>query len=134
MQAARARPPICLLDCRDIARGLATLLVDPPAGSSRFHDVAFTLTGPAALGGAEMAEILSHAAGRKIVWETDAAAYDAHAERLGQGEGPKAIYEQGRQGSFAEVHTDVFEALTGRRPRPFPRFALDYAGHFRARP
>ena len=115
------------IDARDIAAAATAVLMD-----DEFADTAFTLTGPQALTGPEMADILSGVAGRPIRYR------DAPEEgvRTPGSEGERAeraaLRELGlamRAGRLATVTDDV-ERLTGRAPITFEQFARDYAWSF----
>lgn len=114
------------VDVRDVAVAATAVLMDEVDA-----DV-FTLTGPAALTGAEMAAALSAVAGRPITY------VDA-PEDVGSPPGDEtrravsvALLEFGdemRAGRLATVTTDV-ERLTGRPAIGFEQFAADHAWAF----
>ncbi|MBP0466221.1 NmrA family NAD(P)-binding protein [Roseomonas sp. PWR1] len=119
------------IDVRDIAASAAAAL-----RSDRFDGRAFNLTGPAALGYADAAAILSQASGRPIRYlPVDDASFIATLTGAGV---PvdyagflASIFHPVREGWTAGVTGDV-EALTGVAPRSLAAYAADNAARFRA--
>lgn len=114
------------IDVRDIAASAAAALT-----SSKFDGKDFNLTGPAALGYGEAAEILSKVTGRKIAYQpiddatfikglTGAGVPQDYADFLA------SIFYPVREGWTAAVSPSVKE-LTGREPRSLQTYADDHA-------
>lgn len=119
------------IDVRDIAASAAAALT-----SARFDGRAFNLTGPAALGYAEAAALLSRASGRPIRYTpvdddtfvgilTGAGVPADYARFLA------TIFYPVREGWTAVVTDDV-ATLTGKAPRSLEQYAHDHAAQFRA--
>lgn len=119
------------IDVRDIAESAAAALT-----TDRFDGRAFNLTGPAALGYAEAAAILSKTVGRPIAYQpvedepfiallAGAGVPEDYARLL------TSIFYPVRQGWTAAVTGDV-EALTGRPPRSVETYAADNAAALKA--
>ena len=117
---------ISYIDLRDIAAVAVTALTEPGHAGK-----AYTLTGGASLHHGEVAGTLTEAVGRRIGYVdlTEEQARSAlrsaglsaeRAERL------IGFYRLVREGMCAPVTGDA-EALLGREPVPFRRFAADYA-------
>jgi len=119
------------VDTRDIARAaLAALTGEGHAGA------VYTLTGPEALTGSQVAAALEAAAGRRVRYfavSADAARGamkgagmpDWLVDALGE------LFAVNRAGYTATVTPDI-ERMTGLPPAPFEKFARDYAAAFRA--
>ena len=114
------------VDVRDVAAAATAALIDEVDG-----DV-FTLTGPQALTGAEMAAALSAVTGREIVYADE----PEDAGRPPRDEADRAIGaalrqfgEEMRAGRLARVTSDV-ERLTGRPAIAFDQFARDHGWAF----
>ena len=112
------------IDARDIAESAAAAL-----GTDRFDGQAFNLTGPAALGYAEAAAVLSELLGREVAYAavdddafvailTGAGVPESYARFLA------TIFHPVREGWTATV-TDAVETLTGHQPRPVAAYAGD---------
>lgn len=107
------------------ARDIAA--VGAAAFRNSLHDQEYNLTGPEALGRAEVARIISEAAGREIVYQALPEAVMAEGAR-DQGMPEDAVqymvmlYGAVRAG-YTEVVTDDVEKVTGRRPEAFAEFA-----------
>jgi uncharacterized protein YbjT (DUF2867 family) len=112
------------IDARDVAESAAAALT-----TDRFDGQAFTLTGPAALGYAEAAAVLSDRLGRPVAYApvdddafvailTGAGVPEAYARFLA------TIFLPVREGWTAAVTGDV-ETLTGHPPRPVAAYAGD---------
>lgn len=121
------------IDARDIAESAAAALT-----TDRFDGGAFNLTGPAALGYAEAAAILSDLLGRTVSYAP--ATEEAFVAALtGAGVSPEyagflaAIFHPVREGWTAGVTGDV-ETLTGHAPRSLETYARDNAGKLGAEP
>jgi uncharacterized protein YbjT (DUF2867 family) len=126
VSAGRVSP----IDARDIAATAAAALTADDAGESRVHE----LTGPESLGYPEVAARLSAAVGRRIEYAT-VSPEESWREMLAAGH-PEfearillQLYEEIEAGKFARVTSSV-EALTGRKPSSFERFARDYREAF----
>lgn len=122
---------VAWLDCRDIATCAAAILADPERRRA-FAGRAFELTGPTAVTGGEIEEILSDAAGRPIRRVDGDDAFSAHAAALGMPDTIKGIYGEAAGGWFGEIHDEEFVEVTGRHTTSFARFALDHEAWFAA--
>ena len=118
------------VDARDIgAVGVAALTTPGHEGKT------YELTGPEAVSHADVADQLSAATGRSIIYEIiSAETYEE--EKASQG-WPRAsidtmlvLFARVRDGVESDV-TDTVETVTGRAPFSFHRFADDYASEFR---
>jgi uncharacterized protein YbjT (DUF2867 family) len=120
---------LSLVDVRDIgAVAVRTLTEDGHTGKT------YEITGPAALSGAEMADMLSLALGKRVKFE--AADPDEFRNRMIGSGFPEwtvdalaelyAVFASG----FAARITDTVEKVTGKPPISFDRFAKDYAQVF----
>ncbi|MFF8608439.1 NmrA family NAD(P)-binding protein [Streptomyces sp. NPDC015346] len=127
LPAGRAR--VSMVDVRDIAAAAAALLTGPPP-PGRGGEV-YELTGPEALGYADVAAALSAAAGREIRYLDVPPARAAEAMRAGGV--PEWAIEARLQlyGTYvageAETVTGAVKELTGREPRSFAAFAAELA-------
>ncbi|QCI67570.1 NAD(P)H-binding protein [Phreatobacter stygius] len=124
-----AQAKTSFIDARDIAASAAAVLT-----SSRFDGQAFNLTGPAALGYADAAAILSETANRPIAYQ---AVDDAAFVGLLTGAGVPADYARFLAVLFHPVRegwttgvTDAVEVLTGKAPRRLETYARDHAARF----
>ena len=122
------------VDVRDVAAAATAALIDEVDA-----DV-FTLTGPGALTGAEMAAVLSTVTGRSIAYvdePEDAGLPAGNATGLAVSAALREFGAELRAGRLAAVTGDV-ERLTGRPPIGFEQFVSDFgwafvpAAHFRA--
>jgi uncharacterized protein YbjT (DUF2867 family) len=119
---------VSAIDVRDIAAVAAVALTE--AGH---EDATYTLTGPAAITHAQIAEALSAALGREITFVD--VPPEAFADSLRgilppwQVDGLLEDYAHYRRGEAALVSPAVAE-ITGRPPIDIQRFARDYAGAF----
>jgi NAD(P)H dehydrogenase (quinone) len=120
---------VAFLDCRDIAACAADLLSDADL-AARWRGRAFELTGPAAPTAGELAAILSLVAERPIAPVDGLEAFSAHAASLGVPDTIRGIYAEAAGGWFAAVHTEEFQAITGRYPTSFASFAYDHRHYF----
>ncbi len=117
------------IDTRDIAAAAAEAL------TTNGHDgKIYTLTGPAALGVADVAQILSKASGQSInyVDVPESAARDGMLQAglpQGQVDALLELHAINKQSLWSTVTSDVQE-VTGRPPTPFEQFARDYAVKF----
>jgi uncharacterized protein YbjT (DUF2867 family) len=120
---------ITMIDPRDVGAVAAAVLTD--AGDDK---QTYVLTGPQAIGYAEVAAALSAATGRDVEF-VDVPDEGAKQGLLAAGmpefvaEQLLAVFAQLRQGVAGQV-TDAVEALTGARPRSFADFARDHAHLF----
>jgi len=118
--------PISSIDARDIGTVAASVLAESGYGASTLE-----LTGPVALSHAEMAAAVTGALGRKVSY-VNVSLEDARAGMIGSGmpeylaDDLTALYGQLAGGSGTRVTSSV-EDVTGRAPRPFSKFARDYA-------
>jgi uncharacterized protein YbjT (DUF2867 family) len=124
---------VAFLDCRDNAAFAVAILMGTGAERERHTGAAYELSGPQALSGADIADVLSSAADRPIAHVDGEDALVARTKELGAPDTLKLIYREAAGGWFSKVEIDSFERTTGRRPTSFAEFALDYAGHFRKR-
>ena len=119
------------VDTRDIAAVAAeALTIDGHEGKT------YTLTGPAALGIAEVASILSETAGREInyVDVPESAARDGMLQAglpEWQVEPLLELHATNKQNRWTAVTADI-EKVTGNPPTDFAQFARDHAEKFRA--
>ena len=114
------------VDARDIAAAATAVLID------EVDDDIYTLTGPQALTGAEMATVLTGVSGRPITYLDE----PEDAGRPPAGESERAVSaalrefgDEMRAGRLAAVTGDV-ERLTGRPTISFAQFARDYGWAF----
>jgi uncharacterized protein YbjT (DUF2867 family) len=120
---------VSVVDVRDVAAVAARLLVD-----SRHNGKTYSITGPAAITHAEMAEALSRATGRTIKFvDISPEAMREKLLELGmerwRADGLLEDYDHYRRGEAAEVSSAVRD-LTGKEARSFEEFARDYAERF----
>jgi len=119
------------VDVRDIAALAAEAL------TSEGHDgKTYTLTGPAALGIAEVASILSEVTGREInyVDVPESAARDGMLQAglpQWQVDALMELHAGNKQNRWTAVTSDI-EKVTGKSATAFTRFARDHADRFRA--
>jgi uncharacterized protein YbjT (DUF2867 family) len=119
---------VSAVDVRDIAAVAAVALTEP-GHAGRIY----TITGPAAITHAEIAEAISTALGRQITF-IDAPA-EVFAERLREVLPPWQVgglledYAHYARGEAAAVYPTVAE-VTGQQPRDVGQFARDYAHAF----
>jgi uncharacterized protein YbjT (DUF2867 family) len=121
---------VSAVDVRDIAAVAAAALTEPG-----HEGKTYTITGPAAITHAEIAEALSAATGRDVTFvdvppDVFRAALDG-ALPPWQLDGLVEDYAHYARGEAAAVLPTVQE-LTGQEPRDVARFALDYADRFTA--
>src|SRR5213080_2014107 len=119
------------VDARDIASVAAKALTSDGHGGR-----IYTLTGPATLGIAEVALILSEVAGRefKYVDVPEAAARDGMLQARvppWQAELVLELHAINKQNRWSAVTSDV-EKVTGTPPTDFAQFARDHADKFRS--
>ncbi|WP_037360268.1 SDR family oxidoreductase [Amycolatopsis orientalis] len=122
--------PVSAIDTRDISAAAAAVLT-----TTGHSGRTYTLTGPRAVTHAQIAEALSSATGRDIVFR-DAPADQFAAALTGllpswQISGLVEDYAHYSRGEAAEVHDSVAD-LTGRPARDLTDFAHDYAAAFAA--
>src|SRR5882724_11235918 len=118
------------VDTRDIAAVAAEALT-----SDGHEGKTYTLTGPAALGIAEVASILSDVASREInyVDVPESAARDGMLQAglpQWQVDGLMELHAANKQNRWAAVTSDV-EKVTGKPAISFAKFARDHAHRFR---
>ncbi len=121
---------IGFVDARDIAA------VAVEALTTRGHEgKAYELTGPEALSHSDVADQLSAATGRSIIYE-NISPETYEQEKVSQGwsrasiDTMLALFADIRAG-IDSVVTDTVESVTGRAPFSFQKFARDYASNFR---
>lgn len=122
---------VAFVDPRDVAEAAAVALVEE-GHEGRIHP----LTGPEAITFERIARDLSAASGRRIefVDVPDEAARQAMLEAgvpAMAADALVAIFGSLRAGEMART-TDAVQAMTGREPRSFARFARDHAALFGA--
>ena len=120
---------VAFLDCRDIAAMGHALLLSPRA--LPFHGGAYELTGPEALSGAQIATILSALCKEPFEQVDGESAFEGRCAALGKADWGKFVYAEAAEGWFSKLHTDVFEAIVGRRPTGFAAWANDRVHWFR---
>ncbi|WP_428029667.1 NAD(P)H-binding protein [Ancylobacter sp.] len=119
------------VDARDIAASAASALT-----TDRFDGQAFNLTGPAALGYAEAADILAQVIGKPVGYTPiDDDTFVGILTGVGIGEDYArflaTIFYPVREGWTAGV-TDAVKTLTGREPRSVAQWATDNAEALKA--
>ena len=119
------------VDTRNIASVATEVLT-----SDGHEEKIYTLTGPAALGIANVARILSEAAGRefKYVDVPDEAARDGMLQAgvpKWQADALMELHAINKQNRWSAVTSDI-EKVTGNPPTDFAQFARDHADKFRA--
>jgi uncharacterized protein YbjT (DUF2867 family) len=119
------------VDTRDIAAVTAEALT-----ASGHEGKIYTLTGPAALGIAEVAKILSETAGREInyVDVPESAARDGMLQAglpQWQVDAVMELHAINKQNLWSTVTPDI-EKVIGKPPTEFAQFARDHAEKFRA--
>src|SRR5437588_4579677 len=119
------------VDTRNIASVAAEVLT-----SDGHEEKIYTLTGPTALGIADVARILSDAAGRKFKYVDvpEAAARDGMLQAgvpPWQVELILELHAVNKQNRWSAVTSDI-EKITGTPPTDFAQFARDHADKFRA--
>jgi uncharacterized protein YbjT (DUF2867 family) len=123
---------ISVVDVRDIAAIAAHVLTE-----SGHEGKTYDITGPEAITHGEMAEQLSQALGKRIIY-ADISPVAMRESLLTYGmpqwqvEGLLEDYELYRRGEAAQVTSTVRE-VTGNEPKSFVQFARDYAGYFQAK-
>lgn len=124
---------IAMIEPRDVAAVAAIALTE-----EGHEGETYTLTGPEAIGYAQVADVLSAVTGRSV--EFVDAPPTAAREAMAVGGLPDWLVEQldrifglVRDGSLAPT-TDTVRAITGREPHGFADFARDHAPIFRAEP
>jgi uncharacterized protein YbjT (DUF2867 family) len=121
---------VAWLDCRDIARAAAALVLASPEARGPFEGTAFELTGPHAHTAAELAEVLSLVARRPITHVGSGEAFTARCAELKAPDVLRVVYEDAAGGWFSKVEDDAFVRLLGQHTTPFAKFAADHALHF----
>ena len=123
---------IAFLDCRDIAYAAYQLLIYPEK-KGRLKEDYLHMTGPKAISGMDIAEILSALRGQEVQWNQDVKAFEQQAEATGTPLFLKDLYQAGASGAFETVAIEAYAQVTGRIPTSFARFAWDYR-HFFSNP
>ena len=121
---------IAFVDCRDIAKVAAKLLLVNAAERQIYDNQAFELTGPAALTAAQITQLLSWVANRNLEHVDGEAAFVEHCQRIGASDMVKAIYAEAAGGWFSKLETQTYEQITGQLPTSFAKFAFDHAAYF----
>jgi uncharacterized protein YbjT (DUF2867 family) len=124
------------LDARDIAVLAAHLLAEDDP-TPHFSSV-FDLTGPEAIGGADIAASLSKVAGRIIAWvDPSVADFDARMTAAGSSawntQQALQVYTDTKEGWLGKSRGDDLQRVTGRKSRSFEQFASDHASFFARR-
>jgi uncharacterized protein YbjT (DUF2867 family) len=120
-----------MIDVRDIVDSAVAVLA---SGEEQYADERFVLTGPAAIGFADVAQILSRVLGKKISYVP--VPHEAALEGMTDMGMPAWIAEgyaelnRGFEDGYADTTTDGVERLTGRPPRSFEQFAVDFSEAF----
>ncbi len=114
---------VSFVDVRDIAAVAVAALDDPGLWNQ-----AFTLTGPEALSHAEIADILSDATGRRVVFEdmTEAAWAAESGMDAGAAAAMIGLFRGIREGRTAQITDDVAR-VTGRPAIAFADYTREYA-------
>jgi uncharacterized protein YbjT (DUF2867 family) len=122
---------ISFVDPRDVGEAAAAALAgDDHAGR------AYALTGPEAMTFKQIAQDLSLVVGRSIAYVD--VPYDVAREGMHDAGVPPFVADavvalfRAQRAGMMERTTDGVQALTGRPPRSFSRFAHDHAAHFGA--
>lgn len=117
---------VSYIDVRDIAAVAATILT---ADIQQHHGQTYTLTGPAAVSGREVAQAISQACGRTVEYVDvpEAAARQGMAQQLPAWltEALLELHAISKAG-FAADTTSAVQELTGQAPRTIEQFAHDY--------
>jgi uncharacterized protein YbjT (DUF2867 family) len=118
--------PIAWVDTRDIAAVAVQAIADP----ATHHGKTYTLTGPEAVGTADIAAGISAAIGVEVTAEDPplSAATAGAAPWLADVVGD--MFGRVRDGTFAEVSTTV-DRIAGRRPRSVEQFIAEHADRWR---
>lgn len=117
-----------MVDVRDIVDSAIGVLT---ARDGRFDGRSFVLTGPEAIGFAEVAEAIGRAIGRQVKYV--AVSHEAAKEALLAMGWPEWIVDGyielfiGFENGFANTTTDSVQMLAGHAPRSIQRFARDFA-------
>jgi len=127
--APAGQAKVSVVDARDIA-SVAAITLTEPDHEGKIYDI----TGPEALTHDEMAEQLSQAVGKRILYvevspDIMLQALLSSGMPAWQAEGVVEDYEHYRRGEAAMVTTTVRD-MTGKAATSFSQFAYDYAGSF----
>jgi uncharacterized protein YbjT (DUF2867 family) len=133
LAAAMLEGKIAIVDARDVAAvAVAALTTDGHAGKT------YTITGPEALSFRDLAEKLSVATGKHILYQD--IPLTTMRQHLVEAGVPEWLVEVRMEFStvlredYAAAVTDTVAAVTGQPPRPFDAFARKYAAQFRGDP
>lgn len=121
---------IAYIDVRDIAAVAAAILTAEPA---QHHGQAYTLTGPAALSGHDVAQALSQATNQPVAYVDvpEAAARQSMAQLpTWMADALLELHATAKAG-YAATTTTAVQELTGQPPRTIEQFAHDYHQQFR---
>jgi uncharacterized protein YbjT (DUF2867 family) len=123
---------ISAIDARDIAAVAALVLTQ-----DGHEGAAYTLTGPQALGYAEMAAVLSRVLGHTVRW-AEVTLDQARSSMVGAGLPPELasgfteIMRRYREGGVTARVSPAAGEILGRPPRSFEQFATDHRAAFAA--
>jgi len=121
---------VAWLDARDISTVVAHLLSlkDP----SPHFGKAYNLTGPKAITGSEMSQILSNVKGKKIEWVDSLGEFEERLKRLHPdpwaAKQALVVYHDCKEGWLGKWISPDFQNLIGRSPTPFAKFVFDHFG------
>jgi uncharacterized protein YbjT (DUF2867 family) len=118
------------LDARDIAAAAAALVLAAPADRKPHEGRSYELSGPRAHTAAEIAEIVSLVARRRVTHVDGVEVFTARCKELGVSDAAKHFYGEAGGGWFAKVDDDILVKLLGRHATSFAKFAIDSAAHF----
>ncbi|GAA3955202.1 SDR family oxidoreductase [Hymenobacter algoricola] len=120
---------VSYIDARDIAAVAAVVL---SATGPEHHGQAYTLSGPAAVSGSEVATAISQASGRPVSYVDvpEEAAAQAMAEAPAWLRGSMLELQRLYKAGHAAGVSPVVEQLTGCPPRSIGQFTLDFQQQF----
>jgi uncharacterized protein YbjT (DUF2867 family) len=124
---------LAFLDNRDIGRMAVDVTLMSPEERRPYIGNGYELTGPTALTGGEIAEILSKTCGRHFTHVSDIAEFSAHAAQVGVMDTVKNVYAEAADGWFAAVEYSGYENVTGQTPTTFAQFVTDNIETFEPR-
>lgn len=126
---------VAMIDVRDIVDSAVAVLT---GDGGLFAGERFVLTGPEAIGFADVAETLSRVLGREISYV--AVPHEAALDGMKAMGMPEWIAEayvelnRGFEDGFADMPTDAVEKLSGHPARSFEQFARDFQDAFSSQP
>ncbi|SMB96821.1 NmrA family protein [Hymenobacter roseosalivarius DSM 11622] len=120
---------VAYIDVRDIAAVAATILT---ADINQYNGQAYTLTGPAALSGQEVAQAIGQARGQAVgyVDVPEVAARQAMAQLPAWMTDALLELHAISKAGYAADTTPTVQELTGHAPHTIEQFAHDYQRHF----